>query len=698
MNFDVFKLQATQLLRQSLNNPKADFRDGQWEAIAELLKPSTRLLVVQRTGWGKSIVYFITTRLLRNQGAGPTLIISPLLALMRNQIAAAQRIGIRAATINSNNTEDWNIIQQQVLRNEVDVLLISPERLANDSFRNDLLLPMANRIGFFVVDEAHCISDWGHDFRPDYRRIVRVLQQLPSTIPVLATTATANNRVVADIKNQLGANLKISRGPLTRASLRLQNITLPNQANRLAWLAQYLPEIQGSGIVYTLTKRDAELVASWLRTQNINAEAYTSNSENRETLEDHLLSNQIKVLVATSALGMGFDKPDLAFVIHYQRPGSVVHYYQQVGRAGRAVENAFGILLSGQEDDDIIDFFIRSAFPPEAHIEEVLKALENANDGMSVPGLETSLNLKKGQIEKVLKILALESPAPVTKQGSRWARTATNYQPDRQKIEYLTRIRHDEQARMTAYTGSRNCLMLFLAKELDDQNPTLCGRCASCLNQTIISETISADLVNKATQFLKHRHYEIEPRKQWPANSTFSTGWRGKIRPELQAEMGYALCLWGDAGWGCLVKQGKYQHGQFSEELVLATVEMIRRWRLSSKPTWITCVPSLNRPNLVPDFARRLAEKLGLSFVPCVQKIKSTDPQKAMNNSYQQAHNLDGVFQVTPWAGMENPVFLIDDMVDSRWTLTVLTALLRTAGSGPVFPVALALNSLNADE
>lgn len=698
MKSDLFKLKAIQLLRQSLNNSQADFRDGQWEAIAELLKPSTRLLVVQRTGWGKSIVYFITTRLLRNQGAGPTLIISPLLALMRNQITAAERIGIRAATINSNNTEDWNTVQEQVLKNTIDVLLISPERLANDSFRNAVLFPMANRIGFFVVDEAHCISDWGHDFRPDYRRIVRVLQQLPSTIPVLATTATANDRVVADIKNQLGSSLKISRGPLTRASLKLQNIPLPNQANRLAWLAQYLPEIQGSGIVYALTKRDAELVASWLRTQNINAEAYTSDSENRETLEDQLLGNQVKALVATSALGMGFDKPDLAFVIHYQRPGSVVHYYQQVGRAGRSVDNAFGILLSGQEDDDIIDFFIRSAFPPEAHIEEVLRALEKSNNGMSIPGLETMLNLNRGQITKVLKILALESPAPVTKQGSLWVRTAINYQPDRKKIEQLTRIRRHEQARMTEYMNSNNCLMLFLAEELDDQNSTTCGRCASCLGKTVISNTASVDLTNKATQFLKHKHYEIEPRKQWPANSTFSMGWRGKIRPELQAEIGYALCLWGDAGWGRLVKQGKYQHGQFSEELVLATVEMIRHWRPAPQPTWVTCVPSLNRPNLVSDFAQRLAEKLGLKFVPCVQKVKSTEPQKAMNNSYQQAHNLDGVFEVTPWTGMGNPVFLIDDMVDSRWTLTVITALLRTAISGPVFPVALALNSLNADE
>jgi ATP-dependent DNA helicase RecQ len=357
---------ALVLLRQALNNPNADFRDAQWEAIEELLLNKSRLLVVQRTGWGKSLVYFLATRLLTDQGAGCTLLISPLLALMRNQIAAAQRIGIRAETINSSNTDEWNLVNTKLLTNQVDVLLISPERLANQDFYNNILLPLSQKIGLFVVDEAHCISDWGHDFRPDYRRIVRVLQALPSNIPVLATTATANNRVVKDITDQLGQNLRISRGDLTRKSLRLQNICLPSQAARLAWLAQHLPQLPGSGIIYALTVRDAQRVADWLNTQGINAKAYYSelDTQVRIALEDELLNNEIKALVATTALGMGFDKPDLGFVIHYQRPGSVVHYYQQVGRAGRAVETAYGILLSGDEDDQINNYFINTAFPP----------------------------------------------------------------------------------------------------------------------------------------------------------------------------------------------------------------------------------------------------------------------------------------------------------------------------------------------
>ncbi len=348
------KEKAKKLLRTALDDPKADFRDGQWECIEAMLN-SNRMLVVQRTGWGKSMVYFLATRMLRDAGGGFTLLISPLLALIRNQIHAAERIGIRAASINSTNPDEWEDVQKQILNDAVDILLISPERLANDSFRENVLIPVSGRVGLFVVDEAHCISDWGHDFRPDYRRIVRVLQALPPNIPVLATTATANDRVVKDVSKQLG-NLNAQRGPLVRRSLKLQNIWMSSPAARMVWLAEQLPQIPGSGIIYTLTIRDAERVAEWLRQNLIDARAYHSNIENREELEDRLLKNQIKALVATVALGMGFDKPDLGFVIHYQRPGSVVHYYQQIGRAGRAVDEAYGILLSGREDVDITDF------------------------------------------------------------------------------------------------------------------------------------------------------------------------------------------------------------------------------------------------------------------------------------------------------------------------------------------------------
>jgi ATP-dependent DNA helicase RecQ len=432
---------ALNILRTALNNPEADFRDNQWEAIDQLVNHSKKLLVVERTGWGKSSVYFISTRILRNQGKGPTIIISPLLALMRNQIEAAERLGIKAVTMNSTNQDDWSEVKRQVLANEVDALLISPERLANDNFMESVLRPIAHKIGLFVVDEAHCISDWGHDFRTDYRRITSILKFMPDGMPILGTTATANDRVINDIVGQLG-DIEIIRGSLVRDSLTLQNIKLKDQAARLAWLRENIPKLPNSGIIYTLTIRDARHVADYLNGHGINVAAYygsvyqdgfADSDEYRQHLETALYNNKIKALVSTSALGMGYDKPDLGFVVHYQAPGSIISYYQQVGRAGRGIDKAYGILLSGKEDEEIHHYFKTTAFPAQARVDTILKVLEN-NNGISVPDILSKLNLRQGQIDQVLKYISVEDPSPVIKIDSKWYRTAVAYEMDKEKI------------------------------------------------------------------------------------------------------------------------------------------------------------------------------------------------------------------------------------------------------------------------
>ena len=687
---------AETLLKHAVGSQHARFREGQWEAIEDLVFRKSRLLVVQRTGWGKSMVYFMATRLLRDSGSGPTLLISPLLALMRNQLAAAVRMGVRAETLNSSNPDEWKRIRHEIQANKVDILLVSPERLANGDFREDVLLPMAERIGMFVVDEAHCISDWGHDFRPDYRRITRVLNALPANIPVLATTATANDRVVRDVMDQLGRDIRLHRGPLTRTSLRLQNIHLPSQAGRMAWLAEHVPRLPGSGIIYVLTIRDAQRLAEWLRSKGIDAHAYWGGLDHqlRLELEDRLLANQVKALVATTALGMGFDKPDLGFVIHFQRPGSVVHYYQQVGRAGRAVDQAFGVLLSGDEDEEITGYFINTAFPPMAHVEEVLKALNEADDGLSTPMLQQRVNLRSGQIEKVIKILAVETPSPVSKIGARWHATPVEYHVDQAKVDGLIAIRHAEQAKMKEYLESRDCLMAFLQRELDDPHETACGRCANCRGEPLLPVTCDRDLAIEALRFLKRTNLTFEPRKLWPAGALKEYGWQGRIAASLLIEEGRVLCLWGDPGWGEMVRRGKGQTGRFDDSLVDGASEMIRdRWQPEPAPIAVVCVPSLNHPGLVPDFARRLAGRLALPFIDCVSKVKETAPQKHMQNSFQQAHNLDGAFHIDESLVPKGPVLLVDDVVDSKWTLTVVGALLRQSGAGPVFPMALAVAS-----
>ena len=679
---------ALALLRAGTGHRDAGFREGQEEAIRHIVEGRGRLLVVQKTGWGKSFVYFIATRLLREAEAGPALLVSPLLSLMRNQIAAAGRMGIRAITINSSNLEDWQDAEERLRRDEADILLISPERLGNERFRTEVLAGIAERIGLLVIDEAHCISDWGHDFRPDYRRIERIARTLPANLRLLATTATANDRVMDDLATVLGPGLEVLRGDLARPSLMLQSIRLPRQSERLAWLAAQLPRLPGSGIVYTLTVRDAVQVAEWLRSRGLPVESYTGQTgEGREALEQALLDNRVKALVATTALGMGFDKPDLGFVIHYQTPGSVVAYYQQVGRAGRALDRAYGVLLSGEEETDITDYFIASAFPTRDEVRQVIEALEAAPDGLSVPDLLGRVNLSSGRIEKTMALLSLESPAPIAKQGTRWQLTAADLGGGFwERAERLTALRREEQRQMQEYVRLESGHMEFLIRALD-------GDPGSVRPPDLppLPTEVEPEILQEAVTFLRRTSLPIEPHKQWPAGGLPKYGVRGSISPEHRAEAGKALCIWGDAGWGGLVRHGKYRDGRFADDLVRAGADLMAQWTPPPAPEWVTCIPSRRHPDLVPDFAERLATKMGLPFHQTLSKVEDRAEQKSMANSVQQARNVDGSLAISLEPLPGGPVVLVDDMVDSRWTLTVAAWLLRSNGSGEVWPLALAL-------
>ncbi|MBM3859197.1 MAG: RecQ family ATP-dependent DNA helicase [Verrucomicrobia bacterium] len=692
------RLEAERLLQQMLG-ADARFRDGQWEAIDRAANHRQRLLVVQRTGWGKSLVYFLATKILRDAGAGPTLLISPLLSLMRNQIAAAERAGIRALTIHSENLAEWPQVEDALRANRCDVLMVSPERLSNAGFLEKLLPLLAARIGLFVVDEAHCISDWGHDFRPDYRRIVRVLRHLPANVPVICTTATANNRVVQDVMSQV-VSLELSRGPLIRPSLRLYNIRLADQAERLAWLAQFVPKLSGNGIIYTLTIQDARRVAEFLQREGIAARQYHADleGEQRVQLEQALLRNEVKALVATVALGMGFDKPDLGFVIHFQRPGSVVAYYQQVGRAGRAVETAYGVLLSGREDDEIADYFIRTAFPPAEFMQQVLAVLEKAT-GMTIEEIGAALNCRRGTLEKALRLLEVDQA--VEHRKTVWSRTANPWTPDVMRAEQVTALRRAEVEQMRRYVEHTGCLMEFLARALDDPSPASCGKCMNCTGQTH-RQSPPTELVQRAVEFLRGDSILLSPRLRWPktilpevqralpADAVVSS----TVIPEpLRAQPGRALCIWGDAGWGREVADGKYVAGRFSDALLEAAARLVReKWNPQPAPAWVAAVPSWRRPELVRDFATRLAAKLGLPFAPLIQQLRDTQPQKQMENSVTQLRNLLGAFAVVGDLP-RGPVLLVDDLTDSGWTMAVLSVLLQAHGSGPVHPFALAKSS-----
>lgn len=673
------------LLQQSFG-PGAAFREGQLEAITAIVDDRARLLVVQRTGWGKSLVYFLATRLLREQGAGSTLLVSPLLSLMRNQQAMAQRLGIVAESINSANASEWNEIAGRLDRNAIDLLMISPERLANPDFRSRELPRLQAGIGMLVIDEAHCISDWGHDFRPDYRRIVQIVNAMPASVPVLATTATANNRVVADIQEQIGNRLRVQRGTLARDSLHLQTISLPRQSQRLAWLATQLPTLPGSGIIYCLTVRDADLVSAFLRQEGIDAPAYHADleSETRIARENQLLQNEVKALCATVALGMGFDKPDLGFVIHYQRPGSVIAYYQQVGRAGRATEHAYAILLAGAEDDEIQQYFIRSAFPAAREIVDVVHTLDES-DGLTRGQLEQALNISYGRLERCLKFLEVEGA--VIREGGTYRRTPTKWSPDIERWRRVDAQRNHEMQRMQEFVRTPDCLMQFVIRELDDNTNRPCGRCANCAGD-VVPRTYVPELAAQARQFLGRQWIPIEPRKQLPPGVLPDRP--RKIPLDRLNEPGLALCSYKDDGLGDLVRQGKYRFDRFDDKLVLAAAEAIQSiWHIDAS-WWIVPVPSRRNPALMSDFAARLADTLGIDTVSALVKTRDTAEQKTMENSYKQCENVLRAFRADPASVRPGPVLLIDDVVDSRWTLTLCGAALRLRGSGPVHPFVLA--------
>ncbi|HLU75354.1 MAG TPA: RecQ family ATP-dependent DNA helicase [Nonomuraea sp.] len=677
---------------RALAGEDARLRDDQWAAIKALVVDRRRVLVVQRTGWGKSAVYFIATALLRELGEGPTVIVSPLLALMRNQIAAAERAGIRAVTINSANPEAWEEIYARVAEGEVDVLLVSPERLNNPDFRDNVLPELAESAGLVVVDEAHCISDWGHDFRPDYRRLATLFEELPPGIPVLATTATANARVTRDVAEQMGEDTLVLRGPLERESLHLSVVRLPSAEQRLAWLAQTLHELPGSGIVYTLTVAAAHEIAGYLRDQGHEVAAYSGQTDPAERLaaEEALLANKIKALVATSALGMGFDKPDLGFVVHVGAPQSPVAYYQQVGRAGRGVERAEVILLPGTEDREIWAYFASLAFPPEPVVRTVLATLEERGV-MSTAALETAVDLSRSRLEMMLKVLDVDGAVRRVKGG--WEATGEPWSYDAERYSRIAAERKAEQEAMLAYLTTDRCREQYLRELLDDEAAEPCGRCDNCTGRHR-SPDIAAPAVEHARERLARPGVEIDPRKQWP---TGLPDLSGRIKAGLGAEPGRALGRLTDIGWGNRLRElFQGPDGPMPDDMFAAVVKVLASWEWAQRPVAVVNVPSSTRPQLVRAFGERLAQVGRLSYLgelgyrsgPPGRQFNSAKRVQAVRSTLAIPKDLGAAV-----AACGGPVLLVDDRVETGWTMTLGAALIRHAGAPAVLPLALAVNS-----
>ncbi|MCW2599752.1 MAG: recombinase RecQ [Frankiales bacterium] len=673
---------------QALAGPTAVLREDQWSAIAALVEDRRRALVVQRTGWGKSAVYFVATALLRARGAGPTVIVSPLLALMRNQVAAAERAGIAAVTVNSSNIEQWQQVYAEIAGGRADVLLVSPERLNNPGFRDEVLPQLAATAGLVVIDEAHCISDWGHDFRPDYRRIRTLLTDLPDGVPVLATTATANARVVTDVASQLGDHTLVLRGGLERESLHLSVAVLPDAAHRLAWLADAVERLPGSGIVYTLTVAATEEVAGFLRSRGITAAAYSGRSDDaeRRRAEDDLLANRLKALVATSALGMGFDKPDLGFVVHLGAPASPIAYYQQVGRAGRRVERAEVVLLPGREDEAIWTYFASLGFPPEQQVRTVLAALEGVT--LSTAALEPRVELRRTRLETMLKVLDVDGAVRRVQGG--WTSTGQPWAYDAERYSQVAADRASEQQAMRDYLSTAGCRMEFLRQQLDDPGAAPCGRCDNCL-RTPAELTVSDAALDAARAALGRPGVVLEPRAMWPT-AMKELGVSGKIPVQERAEAGRALGRLSDIGWGTRLRAVLAEPDQpVPDDVLAAMVTVLAGWSWEQRPAAVVALPSTSRPQLVGTLASRLAAVGRLQLVGTLEQVHPT--QGGRSNSAHRLRAVSGAFAVpVEWELDGSPVLLVDDRTDTGWTLTEGARVLRRAGAGPVLPLVLALD------
>ncbi|MGG7510044.1 RecQ family ATP-dependent DNA helicase [Plantibacter sp. YIM 135249] len=705
--------EALEALRALTGVPTAEFHDGQLEAILALVDDRRRALVVQRTGWGKSAVYFIATLLLRRRGAGPTLLVSPLLALMRDQVSAAARAGVRAVAINSANLHEWDDVRAQLAADEVDILLVSPERLNNPRFRDEQLPDLVARTGLLVVDEAHCISDWGHDFRPDYRRLAELIRRLPSGIPVLATTATANARVVTDVAEQLSVaadsgataatDVLTIRGSLARASLRLGVLRLRDSRERLTWLLTHLTDLRGSGIIYALTVSAAEDTARLLRDAGHEVRSYTGRTDpdEREESERLLKENKLKALVATSALGMGFDKPDLGFVVHLGAPSSPVAYYQQVGRAGRATDDADVLLLPGSEDEDIWRYFATASMPDEARAAAVLDAL--GSQPMSTPALEARVNLRRTPLELLLKVLDVDGAVQRVTGG--WVSTGQPWHYDRERYERIAEARVAEQQSMIAYERTTDCRMAMLQRDLDDETATPCGRCDNCTTAWYRSD-LDESAAASASNALGRVGVELEPRAQWPTGadrlgmSDEGSPVKGKIALKDRVESGRALARLTDLGWGGVLRElfaAGAPDAPASQAVLDACVRVLKDWSWDERPAAVVSIPSRSHPVLVDSVARGISELGRLPFLGSLD-LQGDGPQGGPGGN--SAYRLSGVWNafsvgpelraaLEPFAGC--PVLLVDDRSDSRWTVTVAGRLLRRSGVGAVLPFVLAL-------
>ena len=669
--------QAEDLLRMRFI--LTQFFDEQWETVESLLN-GQRILLIHRTGFGKSLCYQFPAILFD----GITVVFSPLIALMRDQIQQLNSLGILAECVNSEQTEEENSeILRRAVQNEVKILYIAPERQENLQW---LEAVKEMNLSMVVIDEAHCISVWGHDFRPAFGRIINLVKSLPHDSPVLATTATATEKVAQDIIQQMEGNVMYIRGNLMRENLILNVVRVFSEDDKLAFLARYVPKFQGTGIIYTGTRVNTEVYSNFLNRRGIDAVNYNAgfDPETRRYIEEGLLNNRWKCVVATNALGMGIDKPDLRFIIHTQIPASPIHYYQEIGRAGRDGKKALIILLYNPEDRELPEHFIENSRPPIDNYQRVIDRLKERT--MGIRDLMRKTNLNRTKIEVIVGDLVNQSIVNevVSDRSKKYEYLGVAPQLDTTAFDEFREFKSRELDKIIEYAETDKCRMFYLCDYLEDRDVKVCHKCDNCRGKKWIYE-INAEWQEKVDDFKNNYFPEIDlvPKSQ-----------QDKPLPERKSKLvnGVAFSYYGFSNVGSTIHHCKYENGgDFPDFLLDGVLKVYHSYFKDEKFDLIIYAPPTQSGDLVKNFAEKVSTALEIPLSHGLIKRRDTEPQKVFQNTLLKKDNVKDAFEYKNHAEVKGKnVLLIDDICDSRATIKEIGKLMSKRGVNKIAPLVIA--------
>lgn len=659
--------EAENILKRTFNIDR--FYNKQWGTIEKILK-GERVLLIEKTGFGKSLCFQFPAILFK----GTTVIFSPLIALMRDQVKNLNSLGISAKCINSEQTPEENSqIISETKEGKLKILYIAPERQENSEW---IEATRQMNLSMVVVDEAHCISVWGHDFRPSFRRILNLVNLLPKGMPVLATTATATKKVEADIAQQMGGNLTIIRGNLMRENFRLFVIKVNSEDEKLIWLGKNLSKLPGSGILYTGTRVDTEIYSKWFEYLKIPSIGYNAglDPDSRIAIENGLMKNQWKCVISTNALGMGIDKPDIRFIIHTQIPQSPVHYYQEIGRAGRDVDPADIILFYNPEDRDLPEAFIEGGRPAIPKYEKVIEAVKS--ELLGERELMRRTNLKQTQI-RVIKADLVEQNIirEVTIGRSKkfeYISGAPKLNP--KAFEELRALKTADLEKMIGYVETKGSRMKYLCDFLGDSDDRFFKNCDNTGLQKL-KVTITPDWTEKLQAY------------------------RENYFPELKVETkgsnlvnGVAASYYGVSNVGAAIHRSKYENGgNFPDFLLRFTLKAFRKKFDQEKFDMILYIPPTKSGELVKNFAIKISQVLKFPISHNLRKQRQISEQKVFENSYLKADNVRDAFIYNNSTEIEDKsILLIDDIFDSGATVKEIGRYLTNSGAKKIAPLVIA--------